>query len=92
MPEPFRRRPSPDGAPGLLTTTCRFDRDLFARIEQEAGRLGVSNSEVIRLHVREGIERRAAERAVGRQLADHATRIARLERIIRFITTRGRRR
>jgi len=78
--DPFKRTRSNRPA-GLLTTTCRFDADLFARIEAEAERLGVSKNEVIRAHVREGLERRAAERAH----ADHDERIARLERLVRAL-------
>jgi hypothetical protein len=89
LPEPFHRRPSAPGQPArLLTTTCRFDADLFARIEAEAGRLGISNSEVIRAHVREGLERRAAERAIHTELADHGRRLERLERVVRALGAR----
>lgn len=81
MADPFKRTSS-NGPPGLLTTTCRFDADLFARIEAEAERLGVSNSEVIRAYVREGLERRAVERAMTDRFSEHDLRIARLERLV----------
>lgn len=84
MSEPFKRTP-PNGEAGLLTTTCRFDADLLERIETEAHRLGVSKSEVVRAHVREGLERRAAERAVTGDLAAQEERIARLERLVRAL-------
>jgi len=81
---PFQRTRS-NGPVGLLTTTCRFDADLFARIEAEAERLGVSNSEVIRAHVREGLARRAGETSMHGDLAKHEERISRLERLVKAL-------
>ena len=57
-------------------------------IEREARRLGTSNSDVIRSHVREGIARRGVERAMHGELADHARRLDRLEPIVRALATR----
>lgn len=78
------KRSRPDG-PGLLTTTCRFDADLLGQIAAEAERLGISNSEVIRALVREGLARRAGETSMQSGLAKHEERIARLERLVKAL-------
>lgn len=86
---PSRKPPQPGSTSTFAhTTTCRFDRDLFARIRLEAERRGVSNGEVIRVLVAEGLARRdgfeqAARETFGADLAAHGDRLDRLEGIVR---------